>query len=67
MKNLNAELQKKSNVSTASITRMGRGESVTTDVPLRICEALDCNVEDIMERVPNDMPQKRSKDELADK
>jgi len=32
---------------------MGRGENVTTDVLLRICEALDVNVEDIMERVPN--------------
>jgi len=33
---------------------MGRGENVTTDVLLRICEALDVNVEDIMERVPNE-------------
>ena len=43
------ELQKKSDVSA----KMRRGENVTTDVLLRICEALDCNVEDIMERVPN--------------
>lgn len=47
------ELQKKSDVSAASIAKMGRGENVTTDVLLRICEALDVNVEDIMERVPN--------------
>lgn len=51
------ELQKKSDVSAASIAKMGRGENVTTDVLLRICEALDCNVEDIMERVPNDKPK----------
>lgn len=47
------ELQKKSDVSAASIAKMGREENVTTDVLLRICEALDVNVEDIMERVPN--------------
>lgn len=47
------ELQKMSEVSAASIAKMGRCENVTTDVLLRICEALDCNVEDIMERVSN--------------
>lgn len=45
------ELQRMSGVSPASIAKMGRCENVTTDVLLRICEALDCNVEDIMERV----------------
>lgn len=45
------ELQKMSEVSAASIAKMGRCENVTTDVLLRICEALDCNIEDIMERV----------------
>ena len=46
------ELQKMSEVSAASIAKMGRSENVTTDVLLRICEALDCNIEDIMQRVP---------------
>ncbi len=45
------ELQKMSEVSAASIAKMGRSENVTTDVLLRICEALDCNIEDIMQRV----------------
>jgi DNA-binding Xre family transcriptional regulator len=48
------ELQKMSNVSAASIAKMGRCENVTTDVLLRICEALDCQLEDIVERVPKD-------------
>lgn len=47
------ELQKKNDVRAASIAKMGRGENVTTDVLFRICEALDVNEEDIMERVPN--------------
>lgn len=46
------DLQRESEISAASIAKMGRCENVTTDVLLRICEALDCNVEDIMERVP---------------
>ena len=45
------ELQKMSEVSAASIAKMGRCENVTTDVLLRICEALNCNIEDLMERV----------------
>lgn len=45
------DLQKMSDVSAASIAKMGRCENVTTDVLLRICEALDCQAEDIMERV----------------
>lgn len=46
------QLQEMSDVSPASIAKLGRNENVTTDVLLRICEALDCNIEDIMERVP---------------
>lgn len=45
------ELQIMSNVSAASIAKMGRCENVTTDVLLRICEALDCQLEDIVERI----------------
>ena len=41
-----------SNVSAASIAKMGRCENVTTDVLLRICEALDVQLEEIVERVP---------------
>lgn len=46
------QLQEMSDVSPASIAKMGRNENVTIEVLLRICEALDCNIEDIMERVP---------------
>ena len=46
------KLQEMSEVSAASIAKMGSCENVTTDVLLRICEALNCRIEDIMERVP---------------
>lgn len=39
--------------SADSIAKMGRCENVTTDVLLGICEALDCDVENIMECVSN--------------
>ena len=46
------DLCAKSGISPASITKMGRGGHVTTDVLLRICIALDCRIEDIMEVIP---------------
>ena len=46
------ELQEISDVSAASIAKLGRNENVTTEVLLRICESLDCNIQDIMERIP---------------
>jgi len=47
------KLQEMSNVSAASIAKMGRCENVTTEVLLRICEALECQPYDIMEKVEN--------------
>ena len=48
------ELQEMSGVSGASIAKLGRCENITTDVLLRICEALDCEPGDIMERKENE-------------
>lgn len=46
------ELQEMSKVSATSIAKLGRNENVTTEVLLRICESLDCDIQDIMERIP---------------
>ena len=46
------ELQEMSEVSATSIAKLGRIENVTTEVLLRICESLDCDIQDIMERIP---------------
>lgn len=49
-KNMNKqELKKISGVSSASIAKLGKGANITTDVLIRICEALDCDIADIME------------------
>ena len=45
------ELQEMSEVSATSIAKLGRNENVTTEVLLRICESLDCDIQD-MERIP---------------
>jgi DNA-binding Xre family transcriptional regulator len=36
-------------VSTSVIAKLGKSENVTTDILLRICKALDCDISDIME------------------
>ena len=44
----------KAGISSASITKMGKNGHVTTEILLKICTALDCRIEDIMEIVPDD-------------
>ena len=38
-------------ISPASVTKMGKGGHVTTEVLAKICVALDCTLDDIMEIV----------------
>lgn len=44
-----AELQVAAGISGATIAKLRHGGNVTTDVLLKICNALDCSVEDILE------------------
>lgn len=51
-KNMNKQdLKKLSGVSAASIAKLGKGENITTDVLLKICKALNCRLEDILETI----------------
>lgn len=43
------DLRRAAGISTASIAKLGKGENITTDVLLKICKSLDCNITDIME------------------
>ena len=45
------DLRRITYISPASIAKLGKGENITTDILLKICVALDCNIEDIMESV----------------
>ena len=46
------DLSVKAGVSPATITKMGKNGHVTTEVLLKICTALNCGIEDIMEVTP---------------
>lgn len=43
------DLQEAAGISSASIAKLGKGENITTDILLKICEALNCDLNDIME------------------
>ena len=60
-KNMNKQaLREASGISSASIAKLGKGDNITTEVLLRICEALDCDISDIME-VVKDAPVQQQK------
>ena len=40
-------------ISHASMAKLGKNENVTTDVLVKICTALQCDIGDIMELVPD--------------
>ncbi len=45
------DLKKVTGLSSATIAKLGKGSNVTTDVLIKICGALSCGLEDIMELV----------------
>lgn len=47
------DLQKLSGVSSATISKLGRDENVNTEILQKICTALNCNICDVMEFIPN--------------
>jgi putative transcriptional regulator len=44
-----ADLRRATGVSTATIAKLDKGENITTDILIKICKALDCELNDIME------------------
>lgn len=43
------DLKRVSGLSSTCIAKLGKGENVTTDVLLRICISLNCDISDIVE------------------
>lgn len=43
------DLKEATGLSAASIAKLGKGANITTDVLLKICETMNCELEDIME------------------
>ena len=47
-------LIKVSGISTASVSKLTKGQNIQTDVLCKICKALKCDFSDIMEYVRDD-------------
>ena len=45
----NSELQKKAQISENIITRLNKGEFVSMETIAKICDVLECGVDDILE------------------
>ena len=45
------QLREKAGITTNAMAKMGKNENVSTEVLCKICKALQCQVEDIMELV----------------
>lgn len=48
------DLKEKSGISTVSLAKLGKNENLTTAVLVKICNALDCDISEIMEIIPEE-------------
>ena len=48
------DLQEVAGISSASVAKLGKGDNITTDVLLRICEALYCTIDDILDTIKDE-------------
>ena len=56
------DLLSKAGISWSSVTKLSKGETVSMEVLMKICKALECDIGDIMELIPTD---ENSKGDLA--
>ena len=54
------DLQSKAGVSWATITKMSKGEPVSTEVLMKICKYLQCDVGDIMEFIDDSNDEEKT-------
>lgn len=45
------DLREAAGISTASMAKLSKNQNVNTDILVRVCKALDCDIADIMEIV----------------
>ena len=48
------DLRLAADISTTTLAKLGKNETVSMDVMLRICKVLDCNIGDIMDAEKED-------------
>lgn len=62
------DLRKKTKISSTTLAKLNRGDNVTTDILLRICEVPSCDFNDIVKIIHEDLaePTTRNDGKLAD-
>ena len=54
-KNMNkTELRKATGITTTALAKLGRDENVNTEILVKICKTLECDISDIMEVIPEE-------------
>lgn len=48
------DLRLKAGISAMALAKLGKNENVSMDVLKKVCKALECNIGDIMDLVPED-------------
>lgn len=54
-----SNLRKNAGISSSSLAKLTKGENVTTEVLVKICNELNCDVADIMEFIPESDTNKK--------
>lgn len=54
------EFAKKAGISSASVAKLGKGANITTDVLVKICEYLKCDIADIVEVVSDETAEEEN-------
>ena len=57
------DLRKLAGIAPASLAKLSKGDTVTTDTLVKICTALNCDISDIMEIVPGESGNKKNMDD----
>jgi len=52
------DLRAAAGISWASVTKLSKGETVSMEVLMKVCKALECNIGDIMDLIPIDETNK---------
>ena len=47
------DLKDAAGISTGTLAKLGKNENVTTDVLVKVCKTLDCDIADIVEVIRN--------------
>ena len=58
-------LREMSGISATSVAKLGHGGNVNTEVLLKICDALNCDIGDSMEFVKVDVPETEQKKSIS--